>query len=153
MRISDYLFEESVILELTATTKKGAIEEICNRLAAGNKIQNKDKFMEDVLEREDLGSTGIGNGIAIPHSRTDAVNGFVIGFGKSQKGLEFQAIDGEKVNLIFLMGADPKNLSLYLRLLAELSKLLMSHPFRSALMRTQTTKEIIQVVKDFETNH
>ena len=91
-----------------------------------------------------------GNKVAIPHARTKAVKGFIIGFGRSQTGIDFKSLDGEKVNLIFLMGADPGELNLYLRILAELSKLLMDNSFRQALISAGTETEIIEAIKKFE---
>ena len=150
MKISNYLKKEFCVMELSATTKEEAIKEIAGKLFKAGKISNLDKFISDILERETLGSTGIGHNIAIPHARTKAVKNFVIVFGKSKNGIDFKSIDDQKVNLVFLMGADPSDLNLYLRLLAELSKLLMNHSFRTELMSVQEPEQIIGVIKKFE---
>ena len=150
MRVSDYLKEDFCIIELKARDKEGAIKEIAEKLSLSGEIGDREKFIKDVLERESLGSTGIGHNIAIPHARTSAVKGIIIGFGKSDSGIDFNALDEEKVNLIFLMGAGPEELNLYLRVLAELSKLLMNNSFRQALLSANNEKEIIKVIKDFE---
>ena len=152
MVVSDYLKEKFCLLDLKATDKESAIKEIAGVLATTGKIVKPKVFINDVLEREELGSTGIGNNVAIPHARTKAVKGFIIGFGKSVSGIDFNALDGEKVNLIFLMGADPEELNLYLRILAELSKLLMNNSFREALVSTGSEKEVIEIIKKFEKN-
>lgn len=152
MKVSDYLKEKFCVMDLKATDKKGAIKEVASALSAENKLIDEAKFIKDVLERETLGSTGIGNRVAIPHARTDAVKGFVIGFGKSAEGIEFQALDGEKVNLVFLMGADPAELNLYLRILAELSKLLMNSSFRQDLIAAKIERDVIDIIKKFEKN-
>ena len=150
MKVSDYLKGEFCILDLKAQNKDEAVSEIAEKLSAGKKILNTEKFISDVLERESLGSTGIGNNVAIPHARTQAVKGFVIGFGYSRAGVDFNALDGQKVNLIFLMGADPAELNLYLRILAELSKLLMNKSFREALIAAKDSAEVISTIKKFE---
>ena len=150
MTVSDYLREKVCLLDLKATNKESAIKEIAEVLASTGKIIDQEAFIKDVLEREELGSTGIGNNVGIPHARTKAVKGFIIGFGRSTSGIEFKALDGEKVNLIFLMGADPSELNLYLRILAELSKLLMSSAFREALISANSAAEVIAAVKKFE---
>jgi fructose PTS system EIIBC or EIIC component len=150
MRVSDYLKEKYCVMDIKSDNKDDAIKEIADCLVADGKLLDKDKFVSDVLEREALGSTGIGNNVGIPHARTDAVRGFVIGFGRSVSGIEFQALDGEKVNLVFLMGADPGELNLYLRILAELSKLLMNNAFRQALLVAKTSKEVVATVNSFE---
>ncbi len=150
MVVSQYLEKNFCIMELESADKEAAIYEIAEKLNQGKKLINKDKFILDVLERENLGSTGIGNNVAIPHARTDSVKGFVIGFGRSSSGINFKALDGEKVKLIFLMGAEPKELNLYLRILAELSKLLMNSSFRKDLISAENPQEIINVIKKFE---
>ena len=150
MVVSDYLREKFCLVDLQATDKEGAIKELAEVLNAGGKTINQEDFIKDVFEREELGSTGIGNNVGIPHARTKAVKGFVIAFGRSTSGIEFKALDGEKVNLVFLMGADPGELNLYLRILAELSKLLMNGTFRETLMSANSAAEVIAAVKKFE---
>lgn len=150
MKVSEYLQEEFCIIDLKSKDKEGAIKEIIDTLDKSSKVSNKKKLIKDVLEREKLGSTGIGKGIAIPHARTEAVHGFIVAFGKSDSGIEFNSLDGSKVNLIFLMGADPNELNLYLRLLAELSKLLMNNYFRQSLILAKSPAEIIETIKKFE---
>jgi len=150
MVVSDYLKEKFCLVDLQAADKEGAIKELTEVLVAGGKIIDREVFIKDVLEREELGSTGIGNNVGIPHARTKAVKGFVIAFGRSTSGIEFKALDGEKVNLIFLMGADPGELNLYLRILAELSKLLMNGAFRETLISANSAAEVIAAVKKFE---
>jgi len=150
MKISDYLRKEFCIMDLKATTKEQAIREVASCLTVNGKIKDKEKFILDILEREGLGSTGIGHKVAIPHSRTDVVNGFAIGFGRSKEGIDFKALDGDKVNLIFLMGANPSELNLYLRLLAELSRLLMENSFRRELLSVNTGDEVIEIIRKYE---
>ena len=150
MKVSDYLKPECCIMNLEAEGKDEAIRELVSGLFKAKAVADLEKFVKDILEREELGSTGIGHNIAIPHARTSSVKGFVIGFGRSKKGIDFKSIDGQDVNLIFLMGADPKELNLYLRLLAELSKLLMNHSFRKELMSVEKGEDIVKVIKKYE---
>lgn len=150
MLVSNYLKENFCILDLKSSDKSGVIKEIAESLSSTDKLLNKEQFIQDVLERENLGSTGIGSNVAIPHARTTAVKSFVVGFGRSKSGIDFKSLDGEKVNLIFLMGADPGELNLYLRILAELSKLLMNSSFRQALLADDTEREVIDTIRKFE---
>ncbi len=150
MKISDYLKKEFCIMGLKSQKKEEAIREIAGCLAVNGKIKDKEQFINDILERESLGSTGIGHKVAIPHSRTEVIDGFAIGFGRSTEGIDFKALDGDKVNLIFLMGANPQELNLYLRLLAELSRLLMENSFRRELLSATTADEIIEIIKKYE---
>ncbi|MCF7916477.1 MAG: PTS sugar transporter subunit IIA [Candidatus Omnitrophica bacterium] len=152
MAVSSILRKEYCILDLEAKNKKEAISEIGEKLNKTKKIKNYKRFIKDVTEREKLGSTGIGNKIAIPHARTDSVKDIVIGFGRTKKGIDFNALDGEKVNLIFLMGASTKQLNLYLRILAEISKLLMNEGFRQSLLEAANAEKIINTIKHFENN-
>jgi len=150
MVVSNYLREKFCLVDLQATNKEGAVKELAEVLSDGGKITDQEAFVKDVLEREELGSTGIGNKVGIPHARTKSVKGFVIAFGRSTSGIEFKSLDGEKVNLVFLMGADPGELNLYLRILAELSKLLMNPAFRDTLTSANSAAEVIAAVKKFE---
>ena len=150
MKISKYLKADLCIMHMQAKTKEEAVKEISLKLAQEGKINDMDKFIRDILEREGLGSTGIGHGIAVPHARTGTVSDFVIGFGRSNEGIDFNAIDGDKVSLIFLMGANPKELNLYLRLLAELSKFLMKSSFRRELMEAESGDDVLAAIKRFE---
>jgi len=150
MKVSEYLKKDFCIMDLKATEKVGAISEIATCLFDSGQVDDAKKLATDISEREILGSTGIGHGIAIPHARTTAVKNFVIGFGKSKVGIDFKSIDEQPAHLIFLMGADPKDLNLYLRLLAELSKLLMNSAFRTALLSAVTGEDIISSIKQFE---
>src|SRR4030042_1444166 len=138
MVVSDYLKADFCVMNLSSNSKDDAVKEIAQKLESSGKLIDKNKFVVDVLAREALGSTGIGNNVGIPHARTDAVKGFVMGFGKSSPGIEFNSLDGAKVNLVFLMGADLNELNLYLRILAELSKLLMNSAFRQELIIAKT---------------
>jgi fructose-specific phosphotransferase system IIA component len=150
MRISDYLQKECCIVDLKSTTKQGVIAEIVDQLCSQDKVLDRQLLIRDILKREELGSTGIGHKVAIPHSPTEGVEGFAIGFGKSRSGIDFNSIDGDKVNLVFLMGTNPKELNLYLRLLAKLSKLLNEENFRTELMLAASGDEVVDIFKRYE---
>jgi PTS system fructose-specific IIC component len=150
MKVSNYLKEDFCIMELNTGDKQEVIRQLAQKMSVSGAIVDGEKFIKDVLGREVLGSTGIGNGIAIPHARTEAVKGFAIGFGRAREGIDFNAIDHEPVKLIFLMGASHKELNLYLRMLAELSKLLMNSAFRNELLSAATASDVIHIIRKFE---
>ncbi len=150
MKISDYLQKECCVINLESSTKEDAIVEIVNHLSALGKLLDKGRVINDILKREELGSTGIGHRVAIPHSPSDGVEGFVIGFGRSVAGIDFNSIDGDKVNLIFLMATNPKELNLYLKLLAKLSKLLNDDNFRRELTLAVSAEEVVEIFKRCE---
>ena len=151
MRISDYLKEDMICLNVKATGKEEVIKELGSFIRKAEEISNYEMFHNDVLEREKLTTTGIGEGVAIPHARTDAVTGFVIAFGKSEQGVNFNSLDGKKARLLFLMGT-PKRAGLddYLVLLAHLTRLLKEESFRESLLKAKSTTEIIDIFKKFE---
>ena len=151
MKIIDYLKEERIVLSLKSHTKIEAIKELATLLKDAEEITNFDVFLQDVYERENLGSTGIGNGIAIPHARSEAVKDFVIAFGRSVEGVDFNSLDGQPVKLIFLMGTHrEKKLNSYLEILAHLTRLLKQQFFREALLKAPTPSAIIEEFKKIE---
>jgi fructose-specific phosphotransferase system IIA component len=150
MRLFDYLQKENCLMDLRAVTKEEAVAEISAALVKSGKVQNEEQFVQDIMEREKLGSTGIGLKVAIPHSPTEAVDEFVLAFGRSEMGIDFQSLDDDKVHLIFLMGTNPQELSQYLKLLSELSRLLRKADFREQLMAAPSAEEVVQIFKKFE---
>ncbi len=150
MRISDYLKKEFCIMDLKVSTKEEAIKELASVLMSSGKVKDSEDFIKRILERESLCSTGIGNRVAIPHSPTESIEGLVVAFGRSLSGIDFQSIDGEEVNFIFLMGTNPSDLNIYLKLLATLSKLLNDHLFREEFACVNTPEGIIDLFKKHE---
>ncbi|MGE5197865.1 MAG: PTS sugar transporter subunit IIA [Deltaproteobacteria bacterium] len=151
MKVSDYLKKEFCITDLKAQAKQEVIVEIVECLPATSGVTDKQRFIADIMKREQLGSTGIGHNVAIPHSPTEGVEGFVVAFGRSAQGIDFDAIDGEKVNLIFLMGTNPNELNLYLKVLAKLSKLLNEESFRHELISAANPDEVVNIFAKYET--
>jgi len=150
MRFTDYLTKESCILDLKATTKEAAIRELADVLTRQGRVSDEEDYIKHVMEREMLGSTGIGNRVAIPHCPTQSVKGVVVAFGRSKQGIDFQSSDGHEVNHIFLIGTNPEDLNVYLKLLATLSKLLNDRIFRQEFSTAVTPDELIAVFKKHE---
>ncbi len=150
MKFTDFLTEESCIMDLAAATKEDAIKELASVLKKQGKVVDEADFIKHVMEREMLGSTGIGNRVAIPHCPTRSVNGVVMAFGRSRTGLDFQSSDGHEVNHIFLMGTNPECLNVYLKLLACLSKMLNDRMFRQDFSRAETVEELMAVFHKHE---
>lgn len=151
MKISDYLKKEFCVMDLKASTKEEAIRELASVLKTSGKIKDLEDFIKRILERERLGSTGIGNRLAIPHSPAESVEGLIVAFGRSLRGIDFQSIDGEEVNFIFLMGTNPSDLNIYLKLLATLSRLLNDRLFIKEFACANTPEEVIELFKKHET--
>ncbi len=150
IRLSGYLRKELIKLDLGATVKKEAIEELGAVIKGAKEVTDYESFLKGVFEREALTTTGIGNGIAIPHARTDTISQFVIAFGRSEKGVEFESLDGQPAKLIFLMGTPTKEINQYLKLLARLTSLLKRESFRESLLQAGEAKEIIEIFEETE---
>jgi fructose PTS system EIIBC or EIIC component len=150
MRFSDFLTKESCVMDVRANTKDGVVRELADILKQQGRVVDEEDFIKHVMEREMLGSTGIGNRVAIPHCPTQSVKGVVVAFGRSKRGIDFQAFDGHEVNHIFLMGTNPEDLNIYLKLLATLSKLLNDKGFRHEFSNACNAEDLIAVFKKHE---
>ena len=149
MKLSDHISEEVVCLDIKDSVKDEALKELAELLRPSRYITNFDAYLKDVFVREQLGTTGIGKGVAIPHARTDTVKDFVVAVGRSSEGVNFQAIDDQPVKLIILMGTPPGKVGEYLRILAHLSYLLKRGGFVESLMQVADKEAVVQL---FRTN-
>ncbi|MFK4304422.1 MULTISPECIES: fructose-specific PTS transporter subunit EIIC [unclassified Paenibacillus] len=145
MRITDLMIKETMIMDLQATTKDGAIEELIASLEASGRINDRALFKEMIYKREAESSTGIGGGIAMPHAKTKAVNEATVVFAKSSKGVDFESLDGEPANVFFMIAAPEGAANTHLRTLAALSRLLIDTDFIGKLMNTQTPDEVSEL--------
>lgn len=142
MRITDLMIKETMIMDLKATAKEAAIDELIASLAASGRINDPILFKEMILKREEQSSTGIGGGIAMPHAKTKAVNEATVVFAKSAKGVEFESLDDEPARIFFMIAAPEGAGNMHLRTLASLSRLLIDSEFIEQLMNTQTPDEV-----------
>ncbi len=147
INISQYLKEERIILDLKAESKEEAIKNLASVFRNQPEIKDFDKFLADVFEREDLGTTGIGLELALPHARTDAVSSFIIAIGRIDKGVDFNSLDGEPVKLVFLMATPKEEVQNYLKILAHLTRLLKKESLRNSLLEAKTPGEVIEAFK------
>lgn len=148
--ISELLQSSFIDLDFDVTDKNAAIDKLSDMLCESGKITDKEIFSNAVIEREKLGSTGIGAGIAIPHARTSTVNEVSIAFARSNKGIDFNAIDGDPVNLFFVLAAPTESGSAYLKLLARISRLLRYQDLIDELKKAKTKEEVIQLIASRE---
>lgn len=147
MKILDSLQEETIISELDATDKKGVLEELTGPVAKMSGV-DQEEMVRVLLERERLGSTGIGEGIAIPHGKLKSLQSLLVSFGRSQKGVDFEAIDGKPAHLFFLLMAPENSTGDHLRMLAGISRLLKDDTFRQRLMTAEDQHELYMVIAD-----
>lgn len=145
MKISDILDKDSIIPDLRSKDKKGILEELAVAISKKTGIQTKD-IVRVLLEREQLGSTGIGGGIAIPHGKLADINSIVVGFGLSREGVEFDSLDNRPVHIFFLLLTPANSTGIHLSVLAQLSRLLKQSHFKENLLKSESAEEIEQII-------
>lgn len=138
MKIVDLLRKESINLNGEVRSKKETIDQMVDLMAAGGNIADVDIYREGVYKREEEGTTGIGEGIAIPHAKTDAVKAPGLAAMVVKEGVDYDSLDGEPVHLIFLIAAPNTEDNVHLEVLSRLSMLLMDDGFRENLMSAGT---------------
>ena len=150
MRIADYLRDSLIFLDVEAKDKDSAIAKIVELMDKNDVFTDAKKFLNEVYQRESLGSTGIGYGIALPHARTQNVNKIVIAITRLKEGIEFGSEDKKPVKLIFLLGTPLKAVGEYLKVLAKLSKLLREDKMRNSVLKAESPVDIRKIFEDAE---
>ncbi|WP_223638777.1 PTS fructose transporter subunit IIABC [Planococcus sp. 4-30] len=150
MKITQLLTEETIILNLTAATKQEVLEELAGQLERAGKLADRRAFTAAILERESQSTTGIGDGIAIPHAKSAAVKSPAIAFGRAPDGLDFESLDGQPANLFFMIAATEGANDDHLEALSRLATYLMDNQFRTNILAAQSKQEVLQVVTDKE---
>jgi PTS system nitrogen regulatory IIA component len=148
MRLMDFLIPDAIEPDMKSTTKEDAIKELVALLKKAGSIAEEDSVARIVLEREELGTTGIGEGIAVPHGKSDAVDKLVAAFGRSEKGIDFGSIDNQPVHLLFLLVAPSDSAGPHLMALARISRLLKNKEFRKELMNARDRSEILKMCRE-----
>ena len=145
MKISDILKLDAIIADLKAKDKSEAIKELAQAVSPVAGAEPED-VAAVLLEREHLGSTGIGGGIAIPHGKLETVKSIAVGFGRSVKGIEFNSLDKRPVHLFFLLLTPEHSTGGHLKVLAHISKLLKMNQFKERLLSGGSTEQIHQII-------
>jgi len=147
MRLSELLKPADIKLELTADNKTDAIRELVDLLAANGQILDAKKVLGAVLEREGQRTTGIGNGLAIPHGKSNGTADLVMALGKAKSPIDFQAIDGRPVTWIWLLTSPPDKTGPHIHALARISRLMTIDQFRHALAEAKTPEEVFEIIR------
>lgn len=147
MKTLDFLCKNAITLELQARDKKGVISELVELLAKEKKIKDKVIAITSIMDRENLGTTGIGQGVAIPHGKTDTATELMGAFGISKQGIQFDSLDGEPVHLVFLLLSPSDSAGHHLRALARVSRLFKDKFFRQALIDANTQEEVLKIMQ------
>lgn len=150
MQILEFLTVDNIKMNLESKNKKDVIKELADLLVKTGKVKDKKKIIQILMEREELGSTGIGQGIAIPHGKSETVSELAAAFGLSQEGISFDALDGENVNIFFLLVAPEGAAGAHLKALARISSLLKDKYFRKSLLSAKTPDEVFKIIQEEE---
>jgi nitrogen PTS system EIIA component len=150
MKILDVLNTEAININLTARDKIGVLDELAalSHPPPPPTPATKDQLVKVLMERERLGSTGIGGGIGIPHGKLKNLESLVLGFGLSRQGVNFESMDGRPTHIFFLLLTPENSAGIHLKLLARISRMLKNDDFKERLMQSQTAEEIIAAISE-----
>lgn len=148
MDLTNLINEEVISLSLEANTREEAIEQMAKIMDDAGFITNVSQYVEAVKEREEKGSTGVGFGIAIPHGKSNGVKKPVLGFAKLAYPIEWQSLDGNPVNMFFMIGVPEEQAgNEHLKILSSISRKLIHEDFRNQLINSQNSNEVIAILK------
>ncbi|MBN2808051.1 MAG: PTS sugar transporter subunit IIA [Deltaproteobacteria bacterium] len=147
MKITDYLTPELVVAELAETGKEETLKLLAARVAAVFPELSEKGILAVLREREALGSTGIGGGIAIPHGKMAELEKIVVLFARSRQGIDFAAVDGQPVHLFFLLLAPENSAGIHLKTLAQISRMLKNHDFCEQLREAEDGSSLFAMIK------
>jgi fructose-specific phosphotransferase system IIA component len=150
MKICDILSVNRIKAEIESTKKEDVINELIDLLAEESEVKNLDEIKKSVLEREKIMSTGVGKGFAIPHAKTSSVKGIIASFGKSKNPIEFDALDGEPVYLVFILVGQDNMVGPHIKLLSRISRMMNKDEFREALLNAKSSEEIYEIFNEEE---
>lgn len=146
MKITDILNQRFVMEDLISKTKKNVLEELVSHLAKCEKKVDEDELLKVLLEREKLGSTGINDGVAVPHGKLKNIDKLLAVFGRSREGVDFGALDGKPSHLFFLLVAPESSAGTHLKALARISRIAQNETFRQECMRANTKEDLFQLI-------
>jgi fructose-specific phosphotransferase system IIA component len=149
MKLSDYIKKEHIIVNLKGSSKVQVIEELLDRLTDDDNLTDRDLVLQDVLAREGYLSTGLENGIAIPHAKSDGVKSLLISFGIKKDGVDFESLDGKPGQFVFLVVSPRDTSGPHIQALAAISRNLKDADKREALLNAQTAEEVEQIINNF----
>ena len=150
MRLTDFINKDAVCMDLKSNDKTAVLYELVDILLRSGEIKdgnnNREELFNILYEREKLGSTGIGNGVAIPHGKSDLVKNITIAIGISRRGIDFNSIDGQKAGIFSLLIAPPSSTAPHLRALARISRIFKNKTFRHVLINAKSSEDIISLI-------
>lgn len=150
MRITELLTKETINLSLTSSTKTGVIEELVTVLDNAGKLSDRTEYKKAIIKREEQSTTGIGEGIAIPHAKTNAVKHAAIAFGRSKAGVNYESLDGQPSHLFFMIAATEGANNTHLEALSRLSTILLKDEVRKQLLEATTADEVLNIINSYD---
>jgi fructose-specific phosphotransferase system IIA component len=150
MKLSKFCDENLITFDLKASSKSEAIEELVLMAAHSSLVKDREELLRDIMHRENMVTTGIGYGVAFPHAKTRATKGIVIVFGRSQKGIDFDAMDKKPVFVFFLIAAPEDAIGAHLNVMARLSYIMKSEENRQRLMTVSSPGELLSILDSVE---
>lgn len=150
MKITELLTQDIILLNIEGNGKLDAINQLVDKLDAAGKLVNKEEYKSAILKREEQSTTGIGEGIAIPHAKTKAVKNPAIAFGRSKSGLDYESLDGQPAHLFFMIAAPDGANNTHLEALSRLSTLLLKEEVRAKLLEAATEKDIVAIIDSYD---
>jgi fructose-specific phosphotransferase system IIA component len=153
MKISDLLTEDLVVTNLEGHSKDEIINAIVDLVSSSPKVLDKEKVREAVFEREKIMSTGVGDGFAIPHGKTDAVSDIVAAFAITAEPIDYESLDEKPVRLVFLLVSKVNMVGPHIKLLSRISRLMNKVEFRTKLLSVQSSKEVIDMFRQEEATY
>ena len=148
MQVMEFLSKKAIVTDIKSAKKEDVIKELVDTLVNSGDIEkrSRNKLIESLMAREALGSTAIGQGIAIPHAKSDCVEKLVAAFGLSKKGVDFDSLDGEPAYIFFLLVAPQDSAGPHLKALARISRLLKDKYFRDTLRACEDDKAVVKII-------
>ena len=148
MKIQDIVSPEAIVDNLRADTKEGVLRELSEVIAKSIPKLSTNSLAAILMERENLGSTGIGDGVAIPHGKVAGIENLVAAFGRSRNGVQFHSLDGKPAHLFFLIMAPENSAGMHLKALARISRLLKNERFRRLLLEAADVDELRKLLNE-----
>ena len=153
MKITDILKKEYIIEDLVSSDKESTLDELSSFLKGKGMIPNKETLQSALMQREALGSTGIGENVAIPHAKISAIDQIVTVFGRSIKGIEFDSLDKKPVHFIYLVLAPMNSSGQHLKVLARISRLLKNKSLRESIISATEVNQIYAIIADEDSKY
>ncbi len=153
MKLVELLDDKYILADLKGNKKEEVINELIDLFKDDKRVNDIEKVRSAVLEREKIMSTGVGKGFAIPHGKTNAVNEIIAAFGKTKNPIDYDALDGQPVHLVFILVGKDNLVSAHIKLLSRISRMMNKDEFRQKLIDANTVEEIHEIFKQEEDNY